>query len=177
MIAENKTLVSLASANEDASWVKMEMASMHQSDRISIVLNYTSASGCSHESCKLHQIRVPSIPQNAYTVEGKRIMLMRIFALQACSNSRKCWSTENCQRNEIAIHLQLLWCINLIEISLLSFSFASGWGILLSCRIDALKANCYKSFEAKKKFSMFFALQQQCKTSDSGPYVPVAPSE
>ena len=66
MIAESKTLVSSAPANEDASWAKMEMASMHQSDRISIVLNYTSASGCSHESCKLHQIRVPSIPQRLY---------------------------------------------------------------------------------------------------------------
>ena len=45
MIAEKKTLVSSAPANEDASWVKMEMASMHQSDRISIALKYTSASG------------------------------------------------------------------------------------------------------------------------------------
>ena len=62
MIAEIKTLVGLSSSNEDATWVKMEMASMHQSDRISIALKYTSASGCSHESCKLHQIRVPSIP-------------------------------------------------------------------------------------------------------------------
>ena len=130
MIAEKKTLLSSASTKEDSSWVKMEMASMHQSDRISIALKYTSASGCSHESCKLHQIRVPSIPQRLCHMpthwKGKE---SRWCVSLPCSNSWECWPYANCQRNEVAIHLQLLWCINLIEMCCL----------LVSCFRAALK--------------------------------------